>query len=421
LSTVVDWPEIDMHVALFVPAWPPERHPNGIITYVRWMREELCRQGHQVSVLASDFQGSEKGVYLVESSPMFRASRWWRARQGTSCSPPFDWGMRCAAALRKVHARHPVDVAEMEESFGWSADVSRITGIPTIVKLHGPAFKALADAELASAFGVARVEREGFALRRAPVITSPAQHTLDETIARYALSPALTRHVVNPLALAPEVPLWNLDRCERKTLLFVGRFDKLKGGDLVLEAFARLLSANRTLKLIFVGPDVGVPSARGDLVPFEEFRAALLSDDAARVEYLGRLAPDEICRLRARAFLTLITSRWENQSYTMLEAMLQGCPIVATDVGGQSETVRHGDTGLLSAPGSVDDLVRQVSTLLQDPQRAARLGAAARAHVQQCHSPARVVSETVAVYERAIALPPCAARRPGLRRTSLEA
>ena len=409
-----------MHVALFAPAWPPSRHLNGIITYVRWMREELRRQGHHVSVFASDFDGSEEGVYLVESSRMFRAGRWWRARWGASYLPPFDWGMRCAAALRKVHLRRPIDVVEMEESFGWSADVSRITGIPTVVKLHGPAFKALVDEELASPFGVARVEREGFALRRAPVITSPARRTLDETIARYGLAPAVTRHVVNPLDLAPEVPIWDLNRCERKTLLFVGRFDKLKGGDLVLEAFARLLSADRTLRLIFVGPDLGVRSVGGDLVGFENFRAALLPNDAEKIEYRGRLTPDEICRLRAGAFLTLVPSRWENQSYTMLEAMLQGCPVIATDVGGQSETVRHGITGLLCAPASVDDLVTQISSLLQDPQRAARLGAAARAHVQQHHSPARVLSETLAVYERAIAMAPGAAKRPEPRRTTLE-
>ncbi len=403
-----------MHVAFFSPAWPLRRYPNGVVTYVHWMREELQRQGHRVSVFAGD-EPEEDGVHRVRASLAFRAKRWWRSKTTENYYPVFDWAEACAASILAVHRRQPIDVIEMEESFGWFDEVARLAAIPTVVKLHGPAFMSLVEDELRTPFARARIEREGSALRRAGIITSPALRTLEDTIARYDLAPALCRHIVNPLELPPAAPLWSLEHCERKTILFVGRFDQRKGGDLVLEAFARLLALDPALRLIFVGPDGGVPSATGERVHFEAFRAALLPRDADRVDYRGRLEPPEICALRAQAFVTLIASRWENQSYTALEAMLQGCPVISSDAGGQPESVRHGVTGLLAAAGSVDDLVVQLRVLLDDPIGAAALGAAARAHVLEHHAPARVVRETLAAYENAIA----AARRAG-RVTTLQ-
>ena len=409
-----------MHVALFTPAWPLRLHPNGIVTYVHWMREELLRKGHRVSVFASDLDEPEEGVHPVESSFGFRARRWWRTRRDAGYFPLYDWGVRCAAAVLAVHRRDPIDVIEIEESFGWSADVARLTTIPTVVKLHGPAFMSLVEEEIGTAFSQARIAREGEALRRAPVITSPARRTLDDTIARYSLAPALARHIVNPLQLPEGAPLWNLARCEPKTILFVGRFDQRKGGDIVLEAFAKLLVRDPALRLVFVGPDRGVPSIDGP-VHFEAFRSALLPGDDARIDYRGPLSPAEICVLRSRAFVTLVASRWENQSYTALEAMLQGCPLVSSDAGGQPESVRHGVTGLLAEAGSVDDLVRQVRVLLDDPVRAAALGAAARAHALHVHAPARVVEQTLAVYAHAMALASGGAGLPSRLSTSFEA
>ena len=111
----------------------------------------------------------------------------------------FDHGRTIAAALNRVHAREPIDVLEMEESFGWAAQVANATDIPVVVKLHGPAFLHLMDEELATPFGLEKVASEGEALKQMPVITSPSRWTLSQTLARYELAPAIAEHVVNPL------------------------------------------------------------------------------------------------------------------------------------------------------------------------------------------------------------------------------
>jgi glycosyltransferase involved in cell wall biosynthesis len=394
-----------MHIALFSPAWDTAPHPNGIVTYVRGMRDELMRQGHRVSVFTGPAQPPAAGIYPVLPSTPSAVASWVRRRLLPQHPEVLRWGETVARSVRSVHRAEPIDVFEMEESFGWFGSVASLLPLPVVVKLHGPAFMTLLEEEQLKPLALAKIEAEGSALRKCSVITAPSRCTLDATIRRYGLEPRLARRVANPLSLPASAAVWSLAECERRTLLFVGRFDKLKGGDIVLRAFALLLRRNPDLRLLFVGPDPGLGDGQGRTIHFAEMAAELFPGEAAeRVVFKGRLEPAEIYELRARAFATIVASRFENQSYTLLEAMLQGCPIVSTDVGGQAEAVRHGERGLLCKPESPEDLAAKTQQLLDDPEHAATLGAAARRFAVSEYSPQAAVSQTLEVYREAVAL-----------------
>ena len=391
-----------MHIALFSPTWGLST-PNGIVTYVRWMAHEFRRQGHRVSIIAGLLAGTHECAVEVAPLMSLRLRSWFLSKTGAGEKAVFAWGEAIAKAINKIHRADPIDVIEMEESFGWFADVARLTSIPTVVKLHGPAFMSLVEDELDSSLSRARIEREGAALRTALVLTSPAQATLDATISRYQLSPLVCRHVVNPIGLLPADDMWNAENCERKTLLFVGRFDKRKGGDLVLRAAANLMREDLDLRLVFIGPDVGVVDETGKRVSFEAFASSVFdAEPLSRVKFLGSQTPEQVSRLRARSFLTVIASRWENQSYTALEAMLQGCPVVSSDAGGQKEIIRDGESGLLATAGDALDLGRKIRLMLDDPTQAVRLADCGQRYVASHHSPSRVVAMTLQVYREAI-------------------
>jgi glycosyltransferase involved in cell wall biosynthesis len=394
-----------MHIALYSPAWGASAHPSGIITYVRFMREELMRLGHRVSVFTNGAQTPGDDVHPVLVPPLMALAsrirgRIWPAKPGI-----LRWGDAIAHSMRAVHRVDPIDVIEMEESFGWFASVLRRVPVPMVVKLHGPAFQTLVEEDSRTPFAAAKIEAEGRGLRVAPVITAPSQLTLDSTIQRYGLRPRIARRVANPLSLPPGTAAWQVHECDPDTLLFIGRFDKLKGGDVVLRAFALLLRRNPRLKLIFVGPDAGVVEPSGRTIRFDEMKASLFPGDSSnRVVFKGRLAPEDIHPLRSQAYATMVASRWENQSYTLLEAMLQGCPIVTSDIGGQGEAVLDGERGLLCRAGDPDDLAAKLQQLLDSPQLAARLGAAARKFALAEHAPVSVVAKTLDVYREAVAL-----------------
>jgi glycosyltransferase involved in cell wall biosynthesis len=395
-----------MHIAFWSPAWPLEKYQNGIITYVHWMRRELERQGHRVSVFTDvlDPAAADARIHKVCRglwSRVLRRLMWWRAR---SENDVFSFAAVIAADIRRVHRRDPIDILEMEESFGWFAEIARRTSLPMAVKLHGPAFLSLVEEEINTPFGREKVEREGRALRLARAVVSPSASTLERTVAKYALRPRLSAHVANPLVMDDDTPLWQLESCERQTILFVGRFDLRKGADIMLKAFMSLLGARPDSKLVFVGPDHGLPAPGGGKIQFWPYCEALgAAGLRERIDFRGRMANREIATLRARAMVTVVASRWENQSYALLEAMFQGCPLVSSDAGGCPESVKDGVTGRLAKSGNPEDFAAQILAMLEDPERARNMGRAARRYVLEQHSPGVVADASVDVYTKVIA------------------
>lgn len=95
----------------------------------------------------------------------------------------------------------------------------------------------------------------------------------------------------------------------------------------------------------------------------------------------------------------------EGLPLSLLEAMAAGTPPVVTSVGGMPEVVQDGRTGFLVPPGDPNSLARKVLGLLEDPSLAANLGKAARATVLERFSLERMVNEYRDLYQ---AVMPCA-------------
>jgi glycosyltransferase involved in cell wall biosynthesis len=397
-----------VHVAFWSPAWPLQKFQNGIITYVHWMKRELESQGHQVSVFTAvmDPASEDPNVHLVGRDigiGLRRAFNKYVRRGQPSYRGSFNFGAEIARAVNKVHRHSPIDIVEMEESFGWFADVARLTSLPLVVKLHGPAFTSMVEDELVSPLGRERIEREGQALSTIDSIVAPTELILRLTLDRYKLNPKNVQRIVNPVVMEERTPLWSRNECDPKCVLFVGRFDLLKGADIILHAFASALKQNGDLRLVFVGPDNGVVGPDGRKMHFNEFRDSVLPADVRdRVDFRGRMANSEIMSLRTKSMVTVVASRWENQGYALLEAMFQGCPVISTDAGGCPESIVDGVTGVLAKSEDPQSFSRQMLAVVNDPVRAEALGRAAREHVIKEHAANRVVESTLKMYARVI-------------------
>lgn len=385
-----------MHISLFSPSWPPAEAANGIVTYVDQMRRALQSMGHEVSIIAARAEAAE-GVYPVEASSVTRVRR--RLAFAFGRSRALTYGLAIVDTLRSLHRRHRIDVIEMEESFGWSVDVMRL-GIPTIVKLHGPAFLSLVEEELSLPIAAPKIAAEGKALHAIDFITAPSRCTLSRTISKYGLKNQAA-YVPNPIDPS-NYPLWSTATCDPNVILFIGRFDKRKGGDRVLEAFKFVLQRNPEARLVFVGPDRGLTQPDGSLVRFDAFvRGLFTTDQLERIDYRGPLPPSELETLRLRARVTVIASRWENANYTAAEAMSQGCPIAAIECDGVNEVVLRDKTGLIS--DTPETLAEDILLLMRDASKATELGRAARQFIVETHSPTVAVGAALRIYEQALA------------------
>jgi glycosyltransferase involved in cell wall biosynthesis len=154
-------------------------------------------------------------------------------------------------------------------------------------------------------------------------------------------------------------PLGELDH-----VLYAGRLERVKGVDVLLEAFARL--GRGRLTVVGDGPD----------------RARLEALAGPRVTFTGWQAADAVARHLVRASVVAVPSVWpENFPTVALEALRTGRPLVASRVGGLPELVGD-DNGALFPARDVAALAAALDRLLGDGETLTRMGAAsaARAH-----------------------------------------
>ena len=143
----------------------------------------------------------------------------------------------------------------------------------------------------------------------------------------------------------------------RGVVLFVGIDWQRKGGPDLLAAFARVAETHPAAVLRIVGC---APAVRHP-----------------RVETFGRLSLAETARQFAEADIFCLPSYHEPSAVALVEAQLQGLPVVTTDVGGSPDRMVAGETGFLVPPGDVDALAAALDRLLADPARCRAMGAAA--------------------------------------------
>jgi glycosyltransferase involved in cell wall biosynthesis len=105
----------------------------------------------------------------------------------------------------------------------------------------------------------------------------------------------------------------------------------------------------------------------------------------------------DVAAILAAADIFVLPSRFEGLPMSVIEAMLAGLPVVATDIRGPREQVVPEVTGLLVPPGSVHRLAEALNVLTQDPQARAAMGAAGRARALELYDEAKVLNHTMNV------------------------
>jgi glycosyltransferase involved in cell wall biosynthesis len=107
--------------------------------------------------------------------------------------------------------------------------------------------------------------------------------------------------------------------------------------------------------------------------------------------------PEASCLMAAANVVTL-TSLWEGMPYSLLEAMAQCKPVVATSVNGCAEIVEDGVTGYLVAPQDPTAWAERVISLLRNPVLADKLGQAGRQRLQEKFSVHRMIHQLDGLY-----------------------
>jgi glycosyltransferase involved in cell wall biosynthesis len=167
----------------------------------------------------------------------------------------------------------------------------------------------------------------------------------------------------------------------------VGRLTAIKQQRLFLDAAQRIARTHPTATFLIVGD--------GDLRNELEAAAAALGL-RDRVRFLGWRRDLETIYGATDVFL--LTSRNEGTPVALIESMAAGCAGVSTNVGGVADVLSSDAVGLLAPDGDAATLAAHITTLLDDPPRRRRIGAAGRALVISRYGLDRLVDDIDTLY-----------------------
>ena len=392
-----------MRIALVSPySWT---YPGGVTRHIEALAEELLDSGHEARVLAPFDPPDARSARLHRGArPAAREQPDYLVPLGRTIGLPANGAVSNISVfpegifrLRTELARGGFDVVHLQEPVGptlcWDA-LTYARGVPLVGTFH--TYSTNHTQTIARWIGAGR--RMNRLAVRIAVSEAAAWSARRFYGGRYRVIPNGV-HVPEHVAatITGDAPL---------RILFVGQAVERKGLPLLLRAFEALRDhIETTLTLVGVTP--------------EEVEPMLL--DRRGVHALGKVDDDrKRAELAAADVLCAPSLGGESFGMVLTEAFAAGTPVVASEIAGYADVVRHGVDGLLVPRGDATALAVTLHELAHDRPRLAAMGAAAAEHAHRYAWP-RIAGEVVEAYEDAIERPApvtaseVAADRVGLR------
>ncbi|MGB7201869.1 MAG: glycosyltransferase family 4 protein [Pyrinomonadaceae bacterium] len=228
--------------------------------------------------------------------------------------------------------------------------LARILGIPSVLVLHGGSFPEFTESH---AGWVKRV------LGRAEALVAPSSFLADRML-RYGFGMRVIPNVIDLDSYA-----YRLRQKISPKLFWMRSFHPIYNPQMALDAFAAVKRELPEATLVMAGVDKGLE----DAIKSSAIRMGL--HDAVR--FPGFLDEDAKIREFSGADIYMNTNRIDNMPVSVVEACAMGLPVVATDVGGLSRLIDHGENGLLVGDDDPNEMADAIMTLLRDPDLTERL------------------------------------------------
>lgn len=334
---------------------------GGIATYLNQLLPHQVAQGDDVHLFCPQDQEHlirVEGATIISAPPASRSAR-------NLVATAREW---CAH-----HQRNSYDVVHLHSSF--AGLIGRIfkPNARIVYCAHGWSFAMDTASYRRSAY--AAIER--LLANRADAIVNISHD--DQALADAAGIPHERSHVIhNGLQDRGWTSLSDGRRATQ--LLFVGRYDRQKGFDLLLSAMNTLRNQGFTLTAI------GEPILS---------KAAPIAMPAG-VKDCGWQAPEQVYSAMDAADAIVMPSRWEGFGLVAVEAMRAGRPVVAAATGGLREIIVDSETGILHRPNDAAEIVRACQRLRDTD--AAALGRNGRKRYETLFTSERMAAQVDALY-----------------------
>ena len=180
------------------------------------------------------------------------------------------------------------------------------------------------------------------------------------------------------------------------------RLEPYRGCHTFIRSIPAIQACCPEARIVVVGSAKGV--SYGSACPDGEWKDFFLKEiegqyDPSRVHFTGTLPYSQFIQLLQLSACHVYLTYPFVMSWSLLEAMACGCAVVGSDTAPVKEVIRHGQNGLLVDFFSPGDLAAAVVEMLNDPERAAAFGVAARETVERSYELNACVTRQLALMD----------------------
>ncbi len=402
-------------------------YSGGQGVYLHYITREMVRLGHEVHVISGrPYPRVAEGVvhhrlhtysmwafldgrdqHAYDDQPYAFLHPWnfyeFASTRASLGSLFFTFSVRAYKKLAEIEAESgPFDLVHDNQTLGYGVlAMKRLMGKRVVASIHHPLAIDKANVMREAKGVLGRVTKElwfpgkmqSYVANRIDMVLTGARtsaesvsRSMDIPLSHIRQTPyGIDAGIMRPLPDAARVPA---------TILFVGDSeDRNKGARFLIEACAKL-QHDVDFRLLF--KDKKEKDMK--VVPPLVWQYGL----QRFVEYIPRLSTDELVRLYNSAQILVSPSLYEGFGLPAAEAMACGTAVIATTAGAFPEFIEDGRTGVLVPPGDADALVAAIKSLLADPARCTRMGAAASDHIRANFTWERTARLTQGLYEEVL-------------------
>jgi glycosyltransferase involved in cell wall biosynthesis len=403
-------------------------HCGGQGVYVRALSRELVALGHTVEVLSGPpypeldrVGGAGPDLTEVPSLDLYREPDPFRIPHVREFRSPIDvleFLLMCTAAfpepltfsLRAARVLRPrvrdFDLVHDNQTLGYGLLALRRSGVPVVATVHHP-ITVDREHDLEAASGLRKrlstrrwysfLRMQARVVRRLPAVLTVSESSRADIVRDFGVPHE--RLTVVPVGV--EVDVFRpptRPRVPGRIVATASADVPVKGLVPLLEAVAKLRT-ERDVELVVVGrPKPGGVAA----ATIERLGIA----DAVR--FVSGVSEPDLVELFGSAQVAVVPSLYEGFSLPAIETLACATPLVATTAGALPEVVGpDGISALHVPPGDPEALAAAIGRVLDDPELAARLGAAGRARVVELYTWRAVAERTVEWYRSVLEEHPC--------------
>ena len=392
-----------MIISLVTREFPPDTAWGGIATYSFDIAQALVKKGHQVHVITLSVNGEAyedefQGIYVHRIVPSFiklgKVPFFWRILKYYD-----GYHLSVYRTLRKLLKSKKIDIIESPNLHGETAIFQLFNKgskhVPVVIRLHSCLKQNLLHNK--SNFTLAlRISHffERMAVKRAQGISA-----VSKSVIKYNDDLPMKDKPISVIGNPLNVNEFNADiQKDPNLILCVGRLSMQKGAYILATAIPEILKRHPNAQFLFIGKNGIHESGMG----MKEWILQKVGKYSENVAFKDHLERRELLSYYDRASVVIFPTLYESFGYITTESMAARAVVVASDLDGPSEIIRHNENGVLFAPGSTIDLVDKVNTLLDNPEHMIQLRIQGRKTVEEHYNWDVIADQVLYFYQQII-------------------